>query len=226
MFAESGVASRTEEMIPMSNVLVLNSSALGGASVSNQLVQDTLAELRARDPGLIVTVRDLGANPIPHLNSDSATALRGAAAANEAQATAQELSDTLIAELKAADTIVIGAPMYNFGIPSTLKAWFDYVLRAGITFRYTEAGPVGLLEGKRAIIIESRGGYYSEGATKLLDSQEPHLRTLLGFIGIKDAAFIRVEKLAFGPEARQQALNGARAQLGQVLTENQYMRAA
>jgi FMN-dependent NADH-azoreductase len=91
----------------MSKVLVLNSSALGGASVSNQLVQDALVELRARDPGLIVTVRDLGANPIPHLNSDSATALRGAAAANEAQATAQELSDTLIAELKAADTIVI-----------------------------------------------------------------------------------------------------------------------
>ena len=87
--------------------------------------------------------------------------------------------------------------MYNFGIPSTLKAWFDYVVRAGITFRYTEAGPVGLLEGKRAIVIESRGGYYSEGATKALDTQEPHLRTLLGFIGIKDATFIRVEKVAF-----------------------------
>ena len=210
----------------MSKVLVLNSSALGGASVSNQLAQDALVELRARDPGLIVTVRDLGANPIPHLNSDSATALRGAATANEAQATAQELSDTLIAELKAADAIVIGAPMYNFGIPSTLKAWFDYVLRAGVTFHYTEVGPVGLLEGKRAIIIESRGGYYSEGATKALDSQEPHLRALLGFVGIKDATFIRVEKLAFGPEARQQALDGARAQLGQLLTENQYMRAA
>ena len=210
----------------MSKVLVLNSSALGGASVSNQLVQDVLAELRARDPRLIVTVRDLGANPIPHLNSDSATALRGAAPRNEAQAAAQELSDTLIAELKAADTIVIGAPMYNFGIPSTLKAWFDYVLRAGITFRYTEAGPVGLLEGKRAIVIESRGGYYSEGATKVLDSQEPHLKTLLGFVGIKDTTFIRVEKLAFGPEARGQAFDGARAQLGQLLTENQYMRAA
>ena len=210
----------------MSKVLVLNSSALGGASVSNQLAQDALIELRTRDPGLIVTVRDLGANPIPHLDSDSATALRGAAPANEAQATAQELSDTLIAELKAADAIVIGAPMYNFGIPSTLKAWFDYVLRAGITFRYTEAGPVGLLEGKRAIIIESRGGYYSEGATKVLDSQEPHLRALLGFVGIKDATFIRVEKLAFGSEARQQALDEARAQLGQLLTENQYMRAA
>ena len=210
----------------MSKVLVVNSSALGGASVSNQLAQDALIELRARDPGLIVTVRDLGANPIPHLNSDSATALRGAAPANEAQATPQELSDTLIAELKAADAIVIGAPMYNFGIPSTLKAWFDYVLRAGVTFHYTEVGPVGLLEGKRAIIIESRGGYYSEGATKALDSQEPHLRTLLGFVGIKDVTFIRVEKLAFGPEARQQALDAARAQLGQLLTENQYMRAA
>ena len=210
----------------MSKVLVLNSSALGGASVSNQLVQDVLAELRARDPRLIVTVRDLGANPIPHLNSDSATALRGAAPANEAQATAQGLSDTLIAELKAADAIVIGAPMYNFGIPSTLKAWFDYVLRAGVTFHYTEVGPVGLLEGKRAIIIESRGGYYSEGATKALDLQEPHLRALLGFVGIKDATFIRVEKLAFGSEARQQALDEARAQLGQLLTENQYMRAA
>ncbi|MGA6937605.1 MAG: NAD(P)H-dependent oxidoreductase, partial [Pseudolabrys sp.] len=100
------------------------------------------------------------------------------------------------------------------------------VLRAGITFRYTEAGPVGLLEGKRAIIIESRGGYYSEGASKALDSQEPHLRALLGFVGIKDATFIRVEKLAFGSEARQQALDEARAQLGQLLTENQYMRAA
>ena len=210
----------------MSNVLIINSSALGTASVSNQLVQDVLAQLRARDPALKVVTRDLGANPIPHLNTDSATALRGSAPANEAQAAAQALSDTLIAELKAADTIVIGAPMYNFGIPSTLKAWFDYVLRAGITFRYTEAGPVGLLEGKRAIIIESRGGYYSEGATKALDSQEPHLRTLLGFVGIKDATFIRVEKLAFGPEARQQALDGARAQLGQLLTENQYMRAA
>lgn len=210
----------------MSKVLVLNSSALGGASVSNQLVQDVLAELRARDPRLIVTVRDLGADPIPHLNSNSATALRGAAPANEAQATAQGLSDTLIAELKAADAIVIGAPMYNFGIPSTLKAWFDYVLRAGVTFHYTEVGPVGLLEGKRAIIIESCGGYYSEGATKALDLQEPHLRALLGFVGIKDATFIRVEKLAFGSEARQQALDEARAQLGQLLTENQYMRAA
>jgi FMN-dependent NADH-azoreductase len=210
----------------MSNVLVVNSSALGSASVSNQLVQDTLARLRARVPELEVTMRDLGINPVPHLSTDSATALRGTAPANEAQAAAQVLSDSLIAELKAADTIVIGAPMYNFGIPSTLKAWFDYVLRAGITFRYTEAGPVGLLEGKRAIVIESRGGFYSDGVNGALDSQEPHLNTLLSFMGIKDVTFIRAEKLAFGPEARQEALDEARAKLRQLFTENQYLRAA
>ncbi len=210
----------------MSNVLVLTSSALGAASVSNQLVQDTLARLRAREPALTVTERDLGANPVPHLNSNSAMALRGDGHQNEAQAAAQALSDTLIGELKAANTIVIGAPMYNFGIPSTLKAWFDYVLRPGITFRYTEAGPVGLLEGKGAIVIESRGGYYSDGTAKALDSQEPHLKVLLGFMGIKDLTFIRAEKLAFGPESRQQAIDGARTQLGQLFTESQYVRAA
>ena len=101
--------------------------------------------------------------------------------------------------------------MYNFGIASTLKAWFDYVLRAGVTFRYTESGPVGLLEGKNAIVIESRGGLYSDGPAKGLDSQEPHLRTLLSFMGIKDVTFVRAEKLAFGPEAREQAIDAARA---------------
>jgi FMN-dependent NADH-azoreductase len=210
----------------MSTVLVLNSSALDGASVSKELVQDTVERLRARNPGLKVTTRDVGASPIPHLNSDSAAALRGGEPANPAQAEAQALSDELIAELKAADTIVIGAPMYNFGIASTLKAWFDYVLRAGVTFRYTESGPVGLLEGKNAIVIESRGGLYSDGPAKGLDSQEPHLRTLLSFMGIKDVTFVRAEKLAFGPEAREQAIDAARALLGQVIAESQYLRAA
>ena len=210
----------------MSTVLVLNSSALDGASVSKELVQDTVERLRARNPGLKVTTRDVGASPIPHLNSDSAAALRGGEPTNPAQVEAQALSDELIAELKAADTIVIGAPMYNFGIASTLKAWFDYVLRAGVTFRYTESGPVGMLEGKNAIVIESRGGLYSDGPAKGLDSQEPHLRTLLSFMGIKDVTFVRAEKLAFGPEAREQAIDAARALLGQVIAESQYLRAA
>ena len=207
-------------------VLVLTSSALGEASVSNQLVRDAVARLRLRDPGFGIVARDLGSEPIPHLNSDSAAAVRGGVPANAAQVTAQALSNELIAELQAADTVVIGAPMYNFGIASTLKTWFDYVLRAGITFRYGENGPVGLMRGKRAIVIETRGGFYSDGPAKAMDSQEPHLRTLLGFMGITDVTFIRAEKLAFGPDAREQSIVAARTQLGQAIGPTELLQAA
>lgn len=200
-------------MAIMSTLLVLSSSALGAASVSKQLIQDTVARFRAQDPALKLIERDLGADPVPHLTTDAATAIRGGEPTNAAQAEAKALSDTLIDELKAADVIVIGAPMYNFGIPSTLKAWFDYVLRAGVTFRYTETGPKGLLEGKRAIVVESRGGLYSSGPAQGMDAQEPHLRTLLGFIGVSDVAFIRAEKLGYGPEAREQSISAAQAEL-------------
>ena len=201
----------------MSTVLVLTSSALGAASVSNQLVQDAITQLVLQDLQLRVFTRDLGGKPIPHLTIDSANALRGAEPANAAQAVAQALSDELIAELEAADTLVIGAPMYNFGIASTLKTWFDYVLRAGITFKYSESGPVGLLEAKRAIVIETRGGLYSEGPAQMMDSQEPHIRNLLSFMGITNVKFFRAEKLAFGPEAREQAIDAARAQLTEAI---------
>jgi FMN-dependent NADH-azoreductase len=201
----------------MSTVLVLTSSSLGEASVSNELVRDAVSRLRSRDPALQIVARDLGSSPVPHLTLDSATALRGGEPANAAQEAALALSDELVAELEAADTIVIGAPMYNFGIASTLKAWFDYVLRAGITFRYTESGPEGLLEGKHAIVVESRGGLYSEGPAQAMDSQEPHLRTLLGFMGITDATFVRAEKLAFGAAFRDAAIEAARAQLGDAI---------
>lgn len=200
----------------MSHLLVINSSAAGAASVSKQLIDETVARLRAADPALVVVERDLGANPVPHLTIDSTAAIRGAEPANDAQRAAKALSDSLVAELKAADTLIIGAPMYNFGIPSTLKSWFDHVLRAGVTFKYGENGPVGLLEGKRAIVVESRGGLYSSGPTQALDSQESHLRTMLGFIGIKDVTFVRAEKLGYGPEAREQAINDAKAELARV----------
>lgn len=200
----------------MSTVLVLASSVLGEASVSNRLAQDAVARLRARDADLRLIERDLGGEPIPHLSADATAVIRGAEPANERQAAALALSNALIAELKAADIIVIGAPMYNFGIASGLKAWFDHVLRAGVTFRYGEAGPEGLLTGKRAIVVETRGGFYSEGPTQAFDSQEPHLRTLLGFIGITDVTFIRAEKLAFGPEAQEQAITAAREQLARA----------
>lgn len=200
----------------MSHLLVINSSAAGAASVSKQLIDETVARLRAADPALVVVERDLGANPVPHLTPDSTAAIRGAEPANDAQRAAKALSDSLVAELKAADTVIIGAPMYNFGIPSTLKSWFDHVLRAGVTFKYGETGPVGLLEGKRAVVVESRGGIYSSGPTQALDSQEPHLRTMLGFIGISDVTFVRAEKLGYGPEAREQAINDAKAELSRV----------
>jgi FMN-dependent NADH-azoreductase len=119
----------------------------------------------------------------------------------------------LIAELRAADVIVIGAPMYNFSVATNLRAWFDHVLRAGVTFRYTEAGPEGLLPGKRVIVVETRGGLYSEGPAKAVDFQEPYLRHLLGFIGLADVTFVRAEKIGFGPEARAAAIAAATAEL-------------
>jgi FMN-dependent NADH-azoreductase len=209
----------------MSTVLVLTSSALGEASVSNRLVREAANALQVRHPAMKVIARDLGGNPVPHLTLDSATAIRGGEPLNEAQAKARALSDELIAELKAAEIIVIGAPMYNFGMASTLKSWFDYVLRAGVTFRYTEKGPIGLLEGKRAIVIVSRGGLYSEGPSQAMDSQEPHLRNLLSFMGIGNVTFIRAEKLAFGPEARAEAIEAALSKLGEVIAREHQLAA-
>src|SRR5262245_27479476 len=209
----------------MSKILVVASSALAETSISNQLIRDGLLALRAGYPAASFTMRDLGSKPVPHLTPDAAAALVTGQSENASQAAALALSDELIAELQGADTIVIGAPMYNFGIPSTLKAWFDHVLRAGITFRYTESGPVGLLPAKRAGVGETRGGVYSEGPGQVMDGQEPHLRTLLGFMGITDVTFVRAEKLALGPQAREQSIGAARAQLADVILD-QYRRAA
>jgi len=209
----------------MAKILVVTSSALAETSVSNQLIRDGLMALRTGYPAASFNVRDLGSKPIAHLTPHSAAALATGKSANATQVEALALSDELIGELQAADTIVIGAPMYNFGIPSTLKAWFDHVLRAGITFQYTETGPVGLLKGKRAIVVETRGGQYSEGPGQAMDAQEPHLRTLLGFIGITDVTFVRAEKLALGPQAREHSIGAARAQLSDVIL-NQYRHAA
>ena len=199
----------------MSNILVLNSSLSGDASVSRLLVADVVAHLTARDPGAKVVSRDLSDAKIPHLTPETVAGVRGAGM-SPVEAQARALSDALIGELRAADTIVIGAPMYNFSIPSTLKAWFDHVLRAGATFSYSESGPRGLLSGKQVIVIESRGGFYSEGPGAANDFQENYLRTLLGFIGLTDVTFLRAEKIAFGPDARDQAINAVRADLARI----------
>ena len=199
----------------MSTLLVLNSSLSGETSVSRLLVEETVARLLRADPGARVIRRDLADGTLPHLTPQSVAGVRGEPT-TPAEAEARALSDQLIAELRAADTIVIGAPMYNFSIPSTLKAWFDHVLRAGATFSYSEAGPKGLLTGRQVIVVEARGGLYSEGPARAVDFQEPYLRQLLGFVGLTEVTFVRAEKIAFGPDARDEAIRNARAEVART----------
>lgn len=197
---------------PMNRILIVTSSIQADASVSNRLVRDYEAQLRAAYPGVEIVRRDVGAEPIPHLTGATVAGIRGEPRTPAEQA-ARALSDQLVAELQAADLVVIASPMYNFGIASTLHSWFDHVLRARVTFRYTEAGPEGLLKGKKAVVIESRAGFYSEGEGKAMDGQERHIANLLGFVGIDDVTFVRAEKLAFGSEAAEASIADAAAQL-------------
>ncbi|HEX2763048.1 MAG TPA: NAD(P)H-dependent oxidoreductase [Allosphingosinicella sp.] len=201
----------------MTNVLIVDSAATGVESVSHRLTDGLARSLAGR---AAIVRRDVGAEPVPHLTAATTAAIRGAPAETEAAREALALSDALVEELREADLIVIGAPMYNFGMASTLKAWFDHVLRARVTFRYTEAGPEGLLKGKRAIVVETRAGLYSEGPNAVMDSQEPHIRTLLGFIGIEDVTFVRAEKLAFGPEAAAASTAAAEAELAALVRDD------
>lgn len=201
----------------MTNILVIRSSASGERSVSNRLID----ELLARIPDARLTERDLDREPIPHITSRSLAAIGRAEPQTDEERAGRALSDRLVAELQDADLLVIGAPMYNFGIPSTLKSWFDQVLRAGVTFRYTANGPEGLLAGKPAIVVETRGGFYSEGPAIAMNMQEPHIRAMLGFVGITDVTFVRAEGQAVGPEQAAAGLAAARgtiASLGAPLT--------
>jgi FMN-dependent NADH-azoreductase len=198
-------------------ILVINSSISGEASVSRALVEDTVQLLLASAPDAVVTRRDLGDDPIPHLTPKTVAGVRAVPATEDEFATTG-LSDDLIAELQEATILVIGAPMYNFSIPSSLRAWFDHVLRPRVTFAYSESGPEGLLKGIRAIVIQSRGGIYTEGPAKVIDFQEPYLKQLLGFVGITDVAFVHAEKVGFGPEARDAAIEHARSQIAAAVT--------
>lgn len=208
----------------MHNILVINSSVSGSDSVSRQLVDEVVLQLTSRDPKARVVSRDLGERPIPHLTAKTLAGVRGTPKTPSERKT-RKLSNELLSELRAADTIVIGAPMYNFSVPTSLRAWFDHILRAGETFSYSEAGPRGLLEGRRVIIVESRGGLYSEGPAQAFDFQEPYLQHLLGFIGITDVTFIHAEKLGFGPEARAAAIVNAKARIAQLVTPQSVLAA-
>ena len=195
------------------NILIVSSSANGEASVSGGLAARFADSVRAHSPAAAIVLRDVGAEPLPHLTAHTVAAIKGQPV-TAAELEARALSDSLVAELQAADVIVIASPMYNFGMSSTLKSWFDHVLRAGLTFRYTADGPEGLLKGKKAVVIESRAGFYSDGPAAAMDGQEPHIRILLGFMGVTDVTFVRAEKLAFGPDAAEAAIAEAGEALG------------
>ncbi|MDB5440860.1 MAG: acyl carrier protein phosphodiesterase [Caulobacteraceae bacterium] len=197
----------------MSKLLVIDSSASGEASVSRQLTAAAIDAFRAADPAVSVVYRDLDASPPPHLNIGMIAGVRTPSAATPAEQAARAQSFALLDEVRAADTIVIGAPMYNFSVPTVLRAWLDHVLRPGDVFRYSAAGPEGLLGGRRVIVIETRGGLYSEGPAAAVDFQEPYLRHLFAFAGITDVTFVRAEKVGYGPEARDAAIAAATLEL-------------
>ena len=183
------------------NILQINSSLRGNQSESTRVTNAVVAKLAAANPGATVTVRDLGANPHPVLDEAALGALfTPADQRTPEQAARVALDDALIAEAQAADVIVLGAPMYNFGMPIQLKAWFDAIARAGVTFRYTANGPEGLLKGKKVVVATARGGIYPADA----DPQVPHIRMLLNFLGLTDHTFIHSPAQAMGPEAAAQ----------------------
>lgn len=193
----------------MTNTLVLKSSILGEHSQSNQLIDHVLEG----KTGIIE--RDLAAHPVPVLDMNVATALRGSAddLSDELKA-ALDLSNQLIDELKAADQVIIGAPMYNFMVPTQLKNWFDLIARAGVTFSYTENGPIGLIENKKAIIVTTRGGLHKDSPRNSIES---YLTTMLGFIGITDVEFVYAEALNMGEESAATAREQAREQLAELV---------
>lgn len=195
----------------MSNVLVLKSSILGDYSQSNGLIDHLVASWEAQTSSVIE--RDLAANPLPVLDGEIAGGLRGGDNLTARQVETLALSDQLIEEVKASDTLVIAAPMYNFTIPTQLKNWFDLIARAGVTFSYTETGPVGLLTGKKVVVVTTRGGIHKDGATDLM---VPYLKTILGFVGLTNVEFVYSEALAMGDEFAAKGIADAKSELEKI----------
>ena len=198
----------------MNTLLQINASLAGGNGVSSQLADRFVADWQATHPEGRVVKRDLASEPVPHLTAERFQAFLSQPETRTAEQRAvSEYSDTLIAELKSADTIVFAVPMYNFSVPSTLRAYFDHIARAGVTFRYTSSGAEGLLKGKKAFVFITRGGVYSGG----VDTQTPYLKQFLGFIGITDVQFVYAEGLHMGDETRQKSLTAAHQAIGELL---------
>ncbi|WP_129776440.1 FMN-dependent NADH-azoreductase [Peristeroidobacter soli] len=198
----------------MSTLLQINASLAGANGQSSRLAQRFVADWQANHPNGRVITRDLASEPVPHLTAERFQAfLSQPDARTDEQRAVSEYSDALIEEIKNADTIVFAVPMYNFSVPSTLRAYFDHIARAGVTFRYTATGPEGLLKGKKAYVFITRGGFYADAA----DTQTPYLKQFLGFIGITDVSFIFAEGLSLGDESREKSLSKAHDAIGELL---------
>lgn len=205
-------------------VLHIDSSSTGAASVSRELTAAVVKALRQNEPQSTVKHRDLVAQPPAHLDGVLLQSLRPQPGVvfpdDEGFRKEVAYTDELLAEFLAADVVVIGAPMYNFSIPSQLKAWIDRVAQAGKTFRYTANGPEGLAGDKKVVIVSSRGGKYAGTPVEtLLDHQESYLRAVLGFFGVTDVSVLRAEGVALGGEAREAAVNQALEQAGLLAEE-------
>ena len=197
-------------------LLHIDSSILGAGSVSRQLTADIVARERALHPGLEVIHHDLAAEAGKHLSPAHLAAFAGSAADTELSADLAAGS-AYLEELFAADIIVIGAPMYNFSIPSQLKAWIDRIMVAGKTFRYGANGPEGLVKDKKVFIASSRGGFYQPGSpASALEHHETYLRGVLGFIGLTDVTVVRAEGIALGAEARAAAIEAAQREIAAI----------
>lgn len=198
----------------MKNLLQINSSLFSDDGQSTRLAEQFVSGWLDAHPGATVAVRDLAAEPVPHLTAQRFGAFLAKAEERSAEQQAvADYSDRLIEELRTADVLVLGLPMYNFGIPSTLKAYFDHIARAGVSFKYTETGPVGLLTGKKAYVFAARGGAYA-GTPR--DTQTAYVRDFLGFIGITDVEFVYAEGLAMGEDSKQASLAKAQAAVRQL----------
>jgi len=198
------------------NLLHIDSSILAGNSVSRKLSAEVVARLITADPAIKVTYRDIGADPVPHLSGATLVAAQSLDGEHEPAVAADlALGGELLAEFLAADTVVIGVPLYNFAVPSQLKAWIDRILIAGQTFRYGPEGqPIGLAGNKRVILAIARGGFYGAGApSAAFEHGESYLRAAFGFIGITDVETVVAEGLAVGPDHRAAGIAAAEVEI-------------
>ena len=196
-------------------ILQINASARSSGANSTRLADTVTARLRAQQADAVVELRDLASDPHPVLDEPALGALFTPAAQRTAEQSARvALDDALIAQVQSADVIVLGVPMYNFGVPVQLKTWIDAIARAGVTFRYTEKGPEGLLKNKKVYVALARGGLYRDTPA---DSQVPYLKSVLAFLGLHDVEFIYAEGLAMGAESASKAFAEAEARIGELI---------